>query len=146
MEHGKVIIKEGKENMDVILIHKYLSEESYWAKGISYNFVDHSLTNSFNVGAFIDDQQVGFGRVITDYYTFGWLADFFVLEAYQRKGISKKILSYIGYQPWYVRLRRVMLNTSTAHGLYRQFAFGDLKNPSYIMEIHRPDIYLPVEK
>lgn len=146
MEHGKVIIKEGKENMDVILIHKYLSEESYWAKGISYNFVDHSLTNSFNVGAFIDDQQVGFGRVITDYYTFGWLADFFVLEAYQRKGISKNILSYIGDQPWYGRLRRVMLNTSTAHGLYRQFAFGDLKNPSYIMEIHRPDIYLPVEK
>src|SRR5579872_2953003 len=145
MEHGKVIIKEGKENMDIVLIHKYLSEDSYWAKGISFSFVDNSLSNSFNVGAFIDDQQIGFGRVITDYYTFGWLADFFVLETYRGKGISKKILSFIGDQPWYNRLRRVMLNTSTAHELYRQFAFRDLKNPGYIMEIHRPEIYLSGE-
>jgi GNAT superfamily N-acetyltransferase len=145
MERDQIIIKEGKENMDVALIHKYLSEDSYWAKGISCHFVDNSLSNSFNVGAFIDDQQVGFGRVITDYYTFGWLADFFVLEAYRGKGISKKILSYMSDQPWYHRLRRVMLNTSTAHELYRQFDFDGLKNPAYVMEIHRPDIYLSGE-
>ena len=142
MVNSGVIIKEGKENMDIGLIHKFLSEQSYWAKGISYRFVDHSLTHSFNVGAFVDEQQIGFGRVITDYYTFGWLADFFVLEAYRGKGISKMMLSYLSDQPWYQRLRRVMLNTSSAQGLYRQFDFRDLKNPGYIMEIHRPDIYL----
>src|SRR5580765_8481074 len=83
MEYSKVIIKEGKEKMDIGLIHKFLSEQSYWAKGISYHFVDKSLTHSFNVGAFISDQQIGFGRVITDYYTFGWLADFFVTEEHR---------------------------------------------------------------
>jgi GNAT superfamily N-acetyltransferase len=146
MENGKVLIKEGKENMDIGVIHKFLSEQSYWAKGISYHFVDNSLTNSFNVGAFVDGQQVGFGRVITDYYTFGWLADFFVLEEYREQGISKMMLSYLFDQPWYNRLRRVMLNTSSAQGLYRRFAFGDLENPTYIMEIHRPDIYLSDEQ
>jgi GNAT superfamily N-acetyltransferase len=146
MENSKVLIKEGKENMDIGAIHKFLSEESYWAKGISYPFVDNSLTSSFNLGAFIDGQQVGFGRVITDYYTFGWLADFFVLEEHRGKGISKMLLSYLLDQPWYTRLRRVMLNTSSAQGLYRQFSFSDLKNPAFIMEIHRPDIYLSHEK
>ena len=146
MENQTILIKDGKEKMNIGLIHKFLSEESYWAKGIPYSFVDQSLSHSFNVGAFIDDQQIGFGRVITDYYTFGWLADFFVLEEYRGKGISKMMLSYLTEQPWYKRLRRVMLNTSSAQGLYRQFDFSDLKNPSFIMEIHRPDIYLSVEQ
>ena len=142
MEKSKVIIKEGKENMDISAIHNFLSEQSYWAKGISYNFVDNSLTHSFNVGAFVDEQQVGFGRVITDFYSFGWLADFFVLKEHRGNGISKLMLSYLSDQPWYHRLRRVMLNTSDAQGLYRQFAFKDLKNPINVLEIHRPDIYL----
>src|SRR6201995_2099183 len=99
MKNSKVFIKEGKENMDVNLIHKYLSEKSYWAKGISYAFVENSLGNSFNIGAFVDDKQIGFGRVITDYYTFGWLADFFVLEEYRGQGISKMMLSYLSDRP-----------------------------------------------
>jgi GNAT superfamily N-acetyltransferase len=144
--NSKVLIKGGKENMDIGLIHTFLSERSYWAKGISYSFVDNSLTHSFNVGAFVDAQQIGFGRVITDYYTFGWLADFFVLEEHRGKGISRMMLSFLTDQPWYNRLRRVMLNTSSAQGLYRQFEFRDLKNPTYIMEIHRPDIYLSYEQ
>lgn len=146
MEKHAVVIKEGKENMDINIIHKFLSEQSYWAKGISYSFVDNSLDNSFNVGAFVDDKQIGFGRVITDYYTFGWLADFFVLEEHRGKGISRMMLSYLTDQPWFNRLRRVMLNTSSAQGLYRRFAFRDLANPTYIMEIHRPDIYLSYEQ
>ena len=142
MQYGKVFIKEGKENMDIGVIHQFLSEHSYWARGISYSFVDNSLTNSFSIGAFAEEQQVGFGRVITDFYTFGWLADFFVLEGYRGQGISKMMLSYLSDLPWYQRLRRVMLNTSDAQGLYRQFAFKDLKNPTNILEIDRPDIYL----
>jgi len=145
MENSRVLIKEGKENMDIAVIHQFLSEQSYWAKGIPYSFVDNSLTNCFNVGAFIDGQQVGFGRVITDFYTFGWLADFFVLEEHRGKGISKLMLSYLSDQPWYNRLRRVMLNTSTAQGLYRQFDFGDLNNPANLMEIYRPEIHLSYE-
>ncbi|WP_276504710.1 GNAT family N-acetyltransferase [Terrimonas pollutisoli] len=139
---SEVIIKTGKENMDVKMIHRFLSEDSYWAKDISYALIDHSLSHSFCIGAFVNDEQVGFGRVITDYYTFGWFADFFVLPGYRGKGISKKMISYILEQPWSKRLRRKMLNTSDAHGLYRQFQFKELTNPSYILEIYNPNIHL----
>lgn len=137
-----ISIKTGKENMDVKTVHRFLSEDSYWAKGISYALVDHSLSHSFCIGAFADGRQVGFGRVITDYYTFGWFADFFVLPDYRGRGISKQLLSHILEQSWSKRLRRKMLNTSDAHGLYRQFEFKDLKNPSFILEVYNPDIHL----
>lgn len=137
-----IIIKTGKEQMDVTMIHRFLSTESYWAKGISYSLVDHSLTHSFCIGAFIEDKQVAFGRVITDYYTFGWFADFFVLPNYRGQGISKKILACIMEEPWSKRLRRKMLNTSDAHGLYRQFQFRELANPSGILEVYNPNVHL----
>lgn len=139
---SEVILKTGKENMDVKMIHRFLNEDSYWAKGISYALVDHSLAHSFCIGAFVNGEQVGFGRVITDYYTFGWFADFLVLPEYRGKGISKKMLSYILEQPWSKRLRRKMLNTSSAHGLYRQFQFTEITNPSYLLEIYNPTIHL----
>jgi len=138
----EVIIKSGKENMDVRAIHKFLTEESYWAKGISFGLVDKSLENSFCVGAFIDDKQVAFGRVITDYYTFGWFADFYVLQEYRGQGISKKMLNYIMELPWSKRLRRKMLNTSDGHGLYSQFGFKQLAYPTYIMEVYQPNVHL----
>jgi len=141
-----VVIKTGKENMDVEMVHRYLSQESYWAKGISYSLVDNSLSNSFCVGAFSDGKQIGFGRVITDYYTFGWFADFLVLPEFQGRGVAKRMLSNILEQPWSKRLRRIMLNTSTAHGLYRQFQFKDLRNPSYILEIYNPDVHLQLQQ
>ena len=139
---SEVSIRAGKENMDVKMVHRFLNEDSYWAKGISYELVDNSMANSFCVGAFIDGQQVAFGRVITDYYTFGWFADFFVLPAHRGKGISKKMLSFILEQPWSRRLRRKMLNTSDAHGLYRQFQFRELASPGNILEIFSPNIHL----
>ncbi len=128
--------------MDVEVIYRFLSEDSYWVQGVSYELVDNSLTHSFCVGAFEEDVQVGFGRVITDYYTFGWFADFFVLPAHRGKGISKQILSFILDQPWSRRLRRQMLNTSDAHGLYRQFHFESLASPGNILEIYRPGVHL----
>ena len=140
----EVIIKTGKENMDIKVIHHFLSEDSYWAKGISYTLVERSLENSFCTGAFADGRQVGFVRVITDYYTFGWFADVFVLPEYRGQNISKKMLSHIMEQPWSKRLRRKMLNTSDAHGLYRQFQFKELATPSNIMEIVNADIHLQV--
>lgn len=140
----EVIIKTGKENMDVSVVHRYLSEDSYWAKGISYTLVERSMENSFCTGAFVDGKQVGFARVITDYYTFSWLADVFVLPEYRGRHISKKMLSHILEQPWSKRLRRKMLNTSDAHGLYRQFQFKELATPSNIMEIVNADMYLQV--
>ena len=134
----EIIIASGKEKMDVKAIHQFLTEDSYWAKGISFELVDKSLDHSFCVGAFADGKQVGFGRVITDYCTFGWIADVYVLPEYRGKGISKKMLSFILDQPWSKRLRRKMLNTRDGHGLYRQFGFKELANPTYVMEVHQP--------
>lgn len=138
---SEITILSGKENMDVKAIHHFLSEESYWAKGISFEFVDQSLANSCCAGAFVNGKQVGFGRVITDYYTFGWFADFYVLPEYRGLKISKMLVSYIQEQPWAKRLRRKMLNTSTAHGLYSQFGFTALNQPSNLMEEYKPGIH-----
>ena len=137
-----LFIKSGKENMDVEAIHKFLTEDSYWAKGISFEFVDKSLDHSFCVGAFLEDKQIGFGRAITDFYTFGWFADFYVLPEHRGKGISKKMLSYILEQHWSKRLRRKMLNTSDGHGLYSQFGFQQLAQTSYVMEVYQPGVHL----
>jgi GNAT superfamily N-acetyltransferase len=139
---SEIIIKTGKGNMDVKMIHRFLNEDSYWAKGISFEWVDQSLTHSFCTGAFVNGEQVGFGRVITDYHTFGWFADFFVLPEHRGKGISKKILACILAQPWSGRLRRKMLNTRDAHGLYRQFQFKELATPSNVLEINNPTAHL----
>lgn len=135
-------IKTGKENMDIKEIHRFLSNESYWAKGISFDLVNNSLENSFCIGAFVNDKQVGFGRIITDYHTFGWFADFFVLSEFRGQGVSKKMISHISNQEWIKNLRRIMLNTSDAHGLYQQFGFKELANPTFILEIYRPDVHL----
>lgn len=137
-----VVIKTGKENMDVKAIHRFLSEDTYWAKGIPYALVDDSLSHSFCVGAFVDGEQVGFARMITDYTTFGWLADVFVLPAYRGQGISKTMVSFIMEQAWSKRLRRKMLNTRDAQGLYRRYQFKELANPSYLLEVYQPDIHL----
>ncbi|RAJ80054.1 acetyltransferase (GNAT) family protein [Chitinophaga dinghuensis] len=138
----EVIIKTGKENMDIAMIHHYLSEESYWAQGISYELVENSLTHSYCVGAFLDGRQVGFGRVITDYSTFAWFADFLVLPAFQGRGIAKKMLTHILELSWSRGLRRKMLNTSDAHELYRQFQFTEPAKPGNLMEIFRPGMYV----
>lgn len=131
--------------MQVQVVHQFLSESSYWAKGISYEIVDQSLSHSFCVGAFLGEQQIGFGRVITDYATFALFADFFVLDAYQGKGVAKQILHHILEQPWSKKLRRKLLFTSSAHTLYQQFQFKEMANPSYAMEIYQPNIHLQKE-
>ncbi|WP_160717876.1 GNAT family N-acetyltransferase [Chitinophaga solisilvae] len=145
MNNTAVVIKAGKEQMDIPLIHRFLDQDSYWAKGISYELVENSLSGSFCMGAFIDDRQVGFGRLITDYHTFGWLADVFVLPEHRGKGISRQLLAFLLEQPWAKRLRRIMLNTLDAHGLYRQYQFENLHNPQLLMEIYRPDVHLQQE-
>ncbi len=140
-----ILIKSGYEQMDVKAIHAYLSEYSYWAKGISFELVNQSLRHSFCVGIFINDRQIGFARLITDYTTFAWLADVYVLEEFRGQGLSKSMMQFMMQESWVQRLRRLMLNTRDAHGLYRQFGFGDLSNPAFIQELYRPNAHLNKE-
>ena len=122
-------------------VHKWLSESSYWAKGIPFEKVKTSFDQSFCIGALMNDEQVGYGRLITDYTTFAYLADVYVLENHRGKGISKQMMTLLFEQDWVKGLRRIMLATSDAHGLYRQIGFTSLGHPEKLMEIVHPNIY-----
>lgn len=135
-------IKIGFENMDIDSIHHFLSTQSYWAKGISFEIVKESLQKSFCIGTFYKNKQVGFARLITDYATFAYLADVYVIDAHRRKGISKMMIKHMMDQEWTNHLRRLLLATLDAHSLYSQFGYLPLKNPERFMEINRPDIYI----
>lgn len=127
--------------MDSILIHDYLSNHSYWAQGISFEVVKSSICNSFCAGVFACDRQIAFARLITDYTTFAYLADVFVIDEWQKRGIGKLLLRHITELDWIKNLRRLMLATKDAHGLYKYFGFTELSKPERLMEIVRLSIY-----
>ena len=127
--------------MDIAAIHQYLSEESYWARGIPLEVVRQSLKNSFCIGVFNGKSQVGFARLVTDYSTFAYLADVYILTEHRSKGLSKEIMRYIMDLDWIQGVRRIMLATADAHGLYHQFGFEVTATPDRIMERKKEQAY-----
>jgi GNAT superfamily N-acetyltransferase len=127
--------------LDVPLIHDFLANQSYWAPGIPFELVRRSIANSLCFGLYDGQRQVGFARVITDGATFAYLGDVFVLEEYRGRGLGKWLIECIVGHPCLQGLRRFVLGTRDAHGLYRQFGFTSLAAPERFMEIHRPNIY-----
>jgi len=136
-----MLITTDRSKLDIDLIHRYLCDESYWAKGIPRDVVQRSIENSFCFGAFEDDRQIGFARAITDYATYAYIADVFVVESHRGRGVGKKIMQAIMEHPSLQGLRRWSLITGDAHGLYRQFGFQDVTNPERYMEIVKRDAY-----
>lgn len=137
----KFELKTGVENMDIGAIHHYLSTDSYWAKNIPYEAVNDALKNSYCIGIFHKNQQVAFARIITDYTTFAYLADVYVLADYRALGLSKTMMKHIMQLEWIQKLRRFMLATLDAHSLYAQFGFNSVEKPERLMEILQPTIY-----
>lgn len=133
-------ISAERSEMDVEAIHAYLSR-SYWAAGVPVDVVRRSVENSLCFGVFQGTMQVGFGRVVTDLATFGYLADVYILEAHQKRGLGKRLISSIMDHPDLRGLRRMLLATRDAHQLYAKFGFTALGSPEVLMERHRPDIY-----
>lgn len=128
--------------LDVALIHGWLSEQSYWAKGIPRDIVERAIANSINFAVYHQAEgQVAYARVITDKATFAYLADVFVLEEHRGKGLSKRLMQAVVDHPDLQGLRRWLLATWDAHGLYKQFGFTPLPRPDRIMERVDPDIY-----
>jgi len=127
--------------LDVSLIHKFLSEQSYWAPGIPREVVERSLANSLCFGLFHESQQIGFARVVTDRATFAWLGDVFVLDEFRGEGLGKWMIEALLKHPDLQGLRRILLGTRDAHSLYARFGFTPLAEPSRFLDIHRPDIY-----
>jgi GNAT superfamily N-acetyltransferase len=123
------------------LIHDFLSNRSYWAKGrppeVTHRAFDHSLC----FGLYERGRQVGLARVVTDRATFGWLCDVFVLENYRGRGLAKWLVACVLGHPDVRGLRRVLLGTRDAHGLYERHGFTPLADPTRFLEVFRPDVY-----
>lgn len=138
-------ITTAKSQMVAADVHRWLSEESYWCKGIPYATFRKSFDHSFCIGIVRDGRQIGFARLITDFATFGYLADVFVEEAHRGHGLSKKMMEVLFDLDWVKGLRGIKLQTADAHELYRQYGFNECKFPERIMELSRPDIYSTVK-
>jgi GNAT superfamily N-acetyltransferase len=136
-------ISTDPDEMDVDAIHAFLGGESYWARGIPRETVERSIRNSLCFGVFdtAGGAQVAFARVVTDRATFAYLADVYVVPAFRGRGISRLLMETITAHPDLQGLRRWMLMTQDAHGLYAQFGFRPLAHPDRAMERTDPDIY-----
>jgi GNAT superfamily N-acetyltransferase len=127
--------------VDIDVVHAWLTR-SYWARGIPRSVVERSLRGSLVWGVYQGTRQVGFARVITDKATFAWLCDVFVVEEHQGRGLGPWLMRIIRQHPDLQGLRRFLLATRDAHGLYEKVGFQRLAAPERFMEIVDPEIYL----
>ena len=134
-------ITTDKAAFDIALIHNFLSTTSPWAHGIPLETVQRSIEHSLCFGGFIDDRQIAFARVVTDRATFAYLMDVFVLPDYRGRGYSRSLIEAVQDHPDLQNIRRFLLVSSSARGLYEKFGFRSPAKPEAFMEIHRPDIY-----
>jgi GNAT superfamily N-acetyltransferase len=130
---GAVTVTTDRARLDVETIHRFLAG-SYWAAGISRELVERAIEHSLCFGALEGDRQVGFARVITDRATFAYVSDVFVLESHRGRGVGKQLMAAIVAHPELQGLRRWALFTRDAHGLYRQYGFGEPRHPDRLME------------
>jgi GNAT superfamily N-acetyltransferase len=137
-------VSTDRARMNVDLIHAYLSDVSYWAQGISRERLTRALDHSLCFGVFerSGGEQVGFARVTTDYATVAYLADVFVAPTARGQGLGKLLVRSVLAHPELQGLRRWLLATKDAHGLYTQVGFRSLSDPARFMELFRPDAYL----
>jgi N-acetylglutamate synthase-like GNAT family acetyltransferase len=133
-----ISISSEQSRMDVAAIHAFLSQDAYWAKNIPRELIERAIEHSLCFGAFDSERQVGFARVITDYATFAYLADVFVIESHRGRGIGKQIMDAIANHPALQGLRRWHLVTRDAHALYAHYGFTPIDAPErHMMKVVR---------
>jgi GNAT superfamily N-acetyltransferase len=135
------LISTNKTLLQHSVIHRFLSTEAYWCKNIPLSVVEKAIENSICIGLYLDGNQIGFARVISDEATFAYLADVFILPEYRGKGLSKAMMTFIMSWDWIGGIRRFTLATRDAHGLYAGFGFTSPAKPENNMEISKPNIY-----
>jgi ribosomal protein S18 acetylase RimI-like enzyme len=140
---GSYTVSTDRSRLDVTLIHDFLAHRSYWAQGIDRDVVTRAIDHSLPFGVYAGQQQVGFARVLTDYAVFAYLMDVFILESHRGQGLGKWLVACIIGHPALQGLRRWMLATHDAHGLYRRYGFAPLEQPAHYLATSRP--HLPTE-
>ena len=125
-------------------IHDYLSQSS-WAPGIDIETVSVSIQNSLCFGLLDGTRQIGFARLVTDFATFGYLCDVYVLNDYQKSGLGRRLIECCHAHPLMSRLRRIMLVTDSAPWLYQKMGYLPLNRPDFVWQINRPDMYRKTE-
>jgi GNAT superfamily N-acetyltransferase len=138
---GSYTLSDDSSRLDLHAIHAYLYR-AYWSVGIPLETVERAVRNSLCIGAYDDaGAQVGLVRLVSDYATFCYVTDVYVLEDHRGHGLSKAMMGMAMEHPKLQGLRRWNLSTADAHGLYRQFGFMPFAHPERHMERHDPDIY-----
>ena len=134
------LISTDKSRIDIETVHHFLSH-SYWAENIPLDVVRKSIENSLCFAIYHQQRLVGFARAVSDFATFAYLADVFILPEERGKGLSKWLIGIIMDHPQLQGLRRFTLATRDAHGLYAQFGFSVFDRPERWMQKHDPDVY-----
>jgi GNAT superfamily N-acetyltransferase len=137
---GDYSISTDRARLDLRFVHDYLSKESYWVQGLPFEKVVAAADHSLNFGVYYGGRQVGYARIVTDYARVAYLADVFIIEEYRGKGLSKWLMEAILAHPDLQGLKRWMLHTKDAHGLYEQFGWGPAAKPETYMEINSPAV------
>lgn len=130
-------VSTDRKKLDIDLIFTFLHDEGYWSKGIPREEVEISIDNSLCFGLYFEERMIGFARIVTDYSTFGYLADVFVIPLERGKGASKALMQGVMKHPLIPKLRFFLLLTRDAHELYRKFGFKSISNPERYMEISK---------
>lgn len=138
--HDDYLISTDPAKLDLEAIHAALTT-AYWSTDISKAVVEKALAHSLCFGLYQGQQQVGLSRVVTDYATYAYLCDVYVLEAHRGKGLGHWMVECIMTHPELQNLRRFTLATRDAHGIYAAFGFTALKAPDRMMERHDPQVY-----
>ncbi len=135
MKNG-IVISTDKNLLDINFIHSFITE-SYWAKGRSLSAMKNCIDNSLNFGVYIQNKQVGYGRLVTDYEQFAYLMDLFIDPIHRGKGYARQLVKFILNYPKLTNVKVWRLATSDAHGLYSKLGFTPLEKPENMMELKR---------
>jgi len=140
-QRGEYEISTDPARIDLDVTHRFLSDEAYWSPGVPREIVERAIGNSIVFGIYKGSAQAGLARVVSDRATFAWICDVFVLPEHRGAGLGKWLMECVTAHPELQGLRRWMLATRDAHGLYRKYGFTELHDATRFMERWDPEIY-----
>ncbi len=133
-------LSTNRDDLQVDAVHAFLAS-SYWASNIPRDVVERAIRGSICIGAFANEAQIGFARIVSDAATFAYLADVYVLEGHRGRGVAHAMVAHLQALPELQGLRRWMLATRDAHGLYESLGWSRMTDPAHLMQRHFPDVY-----